>query len=290
MMIKRRYLIVLSLSVMIPVVLLCASPTVAQSVYRMSLDSVSGLHSAGTLYTDQAVVFHLRLTVDSDPDTLVIAIWNAFEVYSPTGAGWGTTSGDYTAAITDEMLAKEVQLRSISGSGADTVAFLASQTFVQCGIPGVFDDIGMTLAVGPIDSVYAGHQLCLDSAMFYSGVPQLADWDWALGACHVHVGNTPPDWDGPHCFTIVKRPCAVAVTGDINTTGSITSADIIAMVHVVFFNHIHRSEPCLAASDVNCDESVTAADIIYLVNRVFKGGPAPCNVCALIWTGVWDCE
>jgi hypothetical protein len=62
------------------------------------------------------------------------------------------------------------------------------------------------------------------------------------------------------------------------------------MVHVVFYNHIHRSEPCLAASDVNCSGRVTSADIIYLVNTVFKGGPAPCDVCPMIRGGTWECE
>ena len=34
-------------------------------------------------------------------------------------------------------------------------------------------------------------------------------------------------------------------------------------------------EPCEANGDVNCSGSVTSADIIYLVNYVFKGGPPP---------------
>jgi hypothetical protein len=38
-------------------------------------------------------------------------------------------------------------------------------------------------------------------------------------------------------------------------------------------------EPCEANGDVNCSGTVTAADIIYLVNHVFKGQPAPCDIC-----------
>ncbi len=34
--------------------------------------------------------------------------------------------------------------------------------------------------------------------------------------------------------------------------------------------------------------ALTSADIIALVNFVFKGGSAPCDVCALI-PGTWDC-
>jgi hypothetical protein len=173
-----------------------------------------------------------------------------------------------------------------SGSGTDTVYFVASHGGSSCGLPSDFDEVALKITLGPIDTLYVGHSICIDS----TESNPFGRWGVKIGVCDVIYGTAGLDWDGPHCFTIVNPPCAVAVTGDINTTGSISSSDIIAMVHVVFYNHIHRSEPCLAASDVNCDGNVTAADIIYLVNTVFKGGPPPCNVCALIWTGVWGCE
>ena len=46
--------------------------------------------------------------------------------------------------------------------------------------------------------------------------------------------------------------------------------------------------PCDAAGDVNCTGTVTSADIISLVNYVFKAGPPPCDVCDLI-PDVWPC-
>ena len=81
--------------------------------------------------------------------------------------------------------------------------------------------------------------------------------------------------------------CAVAVTGDVNTNGTITSSDIIVMVNYVFKGG-NAPMPCEAAGDVNCDGSITAADIIGLVNYVFKGGAPPCDVCALI-PATWSC-
>jgi hypothetical protein len=82
--------------------------------------------------------------------------------------------------------------------------------------------------------------------------------------------------------------CPVVWTGDVNTTGNITSADIIYLVGFVF-KSADAPLPCEASGDVDCSGTVTAADIIYLINFVFKGGDAPCDVCALIEEGVWVC-
>lgn len=81
--------------------------------------------------------------------------------------------------------------------------------------------------------------------------------------------------------------CLVVNTGDVDTTGAITSADIIALVNYVFKSGA-PPKPCAGAGDVNCSGEVTSADIIYMVNHVFKSGPEPCNVCALI-PDTWTC-
>ena len=64
------------------------------------------------------------------------------------------------------------------------------------------------------------------------------------------------------------------VSGDVDESGSITSADIIYLVNYVFKG---GAEPtCSALSgDVNCSGTVNSADIIYLVGYVFKGGVPP---------------
>jgi len=79
----------------------------------------------------------------------------------------------------------------------------------------------------------------------------------------------------------------IAVDGDVDESGAVTSADIIYHVNFVFKGG-PEPLPCVAHGDVNCDGNVTSADIICLVNFVFKGGPAPCDVCALI-PGIWAC-
>jgi hypothetical protein len=78
----------------------------------------------------------------------------------------------------------------------------------------------------------------------------------------------------PTCIT----GCPITLTGDVNLSGTITSADIIATVNFVFKGGAHPL-PCDAAADVGCNGSVTSADIIGLVNYVFKGGLPPCDGC-----------
>jgi hypothetical protein len=76
------------------------------------------------------------------------------------------------------------------------------------------------------------------------------------------------------------------MTGDVNVSASLTSADIIYLVNYVFKSG-PQPLPVVQSGDVNCSGSpaapgITSADIIYLVNHVFKGGPVPCNRCAQV--------
>jgi cysteine-rich repeat protein len=74
----------------------------------------------------------------------------------------------------------------------------------------------------------------------------------------------------------------VCVPGDLNSSETVTSTDIICMVNYVFLRlrGICDMEPCPFVADVNCNGVVTSADIIYLVNHIFKSGVPPCNSCA----------
>ena len=72
--------------------------------------------------------------------------------------------------------------------------------------------------------------------------------------------------------------CPIDITGDVNLSTTLTSADIIYMVNFVFKGGPDPL-PCSATADVNCSGSVTSADVIYMVNHVFKGGVPPCDAC-----------
>ena len=92
-------------------------------------------------------------------------------------------------------------------------------------------------------------------------------------------------WYGAATSVIVE--CPILTTGDVNVSGSLTSADIIYLVNFVF-KAGPLPLPCEASGDVNCGGSVTSSDIIYMVNHVFKGGPAPCDACSIV-PGLWAC-
>jgi hypothetical protein len=62
--------------------------------------------------------------------------------------------------------------------------------------------------------------------------------------------------------------------GDVNQSGTITSADIIYLVNYVFKGG-PAPLPTPTEGDVNCSGTITSADIIFLVNYVFKGGAPP---------------
>jgi len=79
-------------------------------------------------------------------------------------------------------------------------------------------------------------------------------------------------------YATLAQLCAIAQSGDVNLSGTLTSADIIFVVNFVFKSG-PPPLPCAANGDVNCTGSCTSADIIYMVNHVFKGGPPPCDIC-----------
>lgn len=82
----------------------------------------------------------------------------------------------------------------------------------------------------------------------------------------------------PTAADVNADSCIVEMTGDVNQSGSINSADIIYLVNVAFLSG-PSPEPCWGAGDVNCDGVINSPDIVYLVRYVFKSGSEPCDIC-----------
>jgi hypothetical protein len=85
-------------------------------------------------------------------------------------------------------------------------------------------------------------------------------------------------WTSSH-FELVF--CAVTLTGDVDTSGALTAADIIYLVGYVFKSG-PPPLPQKEAGDVNCSGIVTSADIVYMVNHVFRGQAPPCDICTIL--------
>ncbi len=160
------------------------------------LDHVDGGVGFGEILTNEDITFYLRFTGDENRYAGLI---NGFKIHSPTGAQWTTTTLDTTGTLgmADFDLGVFFSQFSVDGMGADTVGF-GAVVMMDDGMPPGFDDVVLTIEIGPIDSVYAGGVLCLDSTWF----PPTGRWEWYVQG----QGLINPAWDGPHCFTIVNRP------------------------------------------------------------------------------------
>jgi hypothetical protein len=122
--------------------------------------------------------------------------------------------------------------------------------------------------------------LLVDTTLFVSdfALSGLADSTLHYWRVNSLNGCGPGDWATSQFYV---ETCPIELTGDVNNNGSITSADIVAMVNFVFKGG-EPPMPYPQVADVNCNGSVTSADIIYLVNFVFKSGPEPCDACTTL--------
>jgi PKD repeat protein len=161
----------------------------------VSVDHVDGLAGPGAVNTDVPITFHIRMAAEG---TAYSGLTNAFEVSSPSGATWtGTTTSSTSILDGDDFFDFMWRLNSsgVTGSGADTVALVASVMDNPIGMPADFDDVVMTIEIGPIDPADAGGEICLDSVF----LPPSTLWKWAGS------GSAPeasPFWGGPYCYTI----------------------------------------------------------------------------------------
>lgn len=174
----------------VTMILLLAVQVHPQSI---SLDHVEGLIGSSTLGTGRAIVFDIRISNYSD--TAYGGMANGFRVYSPDGATWSITEMDTTGTLGKEQFDGGVFLPvfSIDGQGADTVG-LGALRFFSTGLAPGFDDVALTITIGPIDPSQAGKTICLDSSYY----PPSGVWKWAAqGSIDVF-----PTWDGPHCYDI----------------------------------------------------------------------------------------
>ena len=188
------------LSLVILLSLVSWSPGAA-SDFAISLDSVAGLYGPNSLNTNQQLTFYFRLT-NAGADTFK-GIANGYRVYSPNGATWDTTVGNNdlgTIGPAEFDLIWHINEFGLTGSGADTLGFGGSRGSSGTGLPAGFDDTAYTITIGPISSLDHSKTICLDSAYY----PPIGLWKWDGGIVdNLFIGVRFPNWDGPHCFTVL---------------------------------------------------------------------------------------
>lgn len=114
-----------------------------------------------------------------------------------------------------------------------------------------------------------------DTTLAISGLPMGATYHW-----RVHSENAC-GFGSPSPSRSFEAGCVVVMTGDVNESSSITSADIVLLVNYVFKGGADP-EPIPEAGDTDCSGAVSSADVIRLVNFVFKSGIPPCDVCTIL--------
>ncbi|MFH1688225.1 MAG: hypothetical protein ABIE70_11985 [bacterium] len=231
----------------------------------VTLDSIEGMYSDSTIETGSTVSFQLRFS--NNRPTHVVGVANAFSVFSTTGAAWGTTTIAVTSALSNcfDFIVDTVAW-STDGILADTVGYVASDGYQKMGLPPGFSEVSLVITIGPIADDVARTKICLDIAKDLPCGP----WLWSDGS--EITGPSIPDWDGPHCFTVID---CCHTRGDINHDG--TGPDIADLVHLV--NYMFNggpNPPCMREADINGDDSgPDIADLVSLVNYMFNGGPPP---------------
>lgn len=157
------------------------------------------------------------------------------------------------------------------------------------GTPGVGDVVGDPLFADPAGGDFS---LLPGSPCIDAGDPLPAYNDSDGSRCDIGPG---PFLGSPH--VPYWRDCPIPLSGDINSSGTITSSDLIYCI-----NYIFRSgpapQPCPANGDVTCTGTVTVSDVIHYLNYLFLGGGGvafkgggdpPCLNCRLVYYGRFTC-
>jgi len=162
----------------------------------IELDHVDGLYqSTEQIRAGTTVDLWIRVTNDmTDKATSVTGLTNGFRIYSPDGAEW-TVAADITGALDETQFDGGffIDDDAVSGSGADTIGFGGYSQYAG-GIPPGFSEVAYKISIGPIDPIYDGKTICIDSAWY----PPVDVWMWATGS-----NPAIPVWNGPYCFAVV---------------------------------------------------------------------------------------
>ncbi len=162
----------------------------------ITLDDVDGPPewADDTIWGGFPVTIDIRVT--NDLGDRVSGFTNGFRIYSPTGARWTKTVVDTVGTLGGDNFSGGIFMNEIrsDGQGADTVGF-GGFSYLKSGMVDGFDEVAYEITIGPISTIYAGGQICIDSAWY----PPAGNWLW----CTDSSGPAyRPNWDGPHCFTI----------------------------------------------------------------------------------------
>jgi len=167
------------------------------------LDNVAGQYGTTGIKTGVPVTFTMR-AINNSGD-YVSGMSNGHRVYSPDDITWDTLIADSIVAFAELFdLGYFIVRTNVDGINPDTVGFGAA-VLMSDGMPDGYDDLAYSITIGPIDSIYDGQTICLDSSWF----PPAGNWVWASQYNQIY-----PEWSGPHCFMMHYLPFSLVVYPD----------------------------------------------------------------------------
>jgi hypothetical protein len=160
---------------------------------QITLDHVDGLSGKDSVLAGAQITFYIRL--DNTTGDTISGFTNGFRVYSPDGARWEPITWDTASIGWDTIYDGGIFFNpfSVDGVGADTIGFGGFRIF-NTGIADSFNEVVFLISTR-VDASYAGRTICLDSTWY----PPTNEWIWSVDSKTVK-----PEWDGPHCFWIVR--------------------------------------------------------------------------------------
>ena len=195
------------------------------------------------------------------PDTMVFDV----RLEGTAGAAWGFESGVIDPASIDQfklMISDPVRTQLIV---VDSTTEYVTHT--RNGAQPITPDSVPSWRFKVVSKWQIADAPC--PYIFVSAVA--ADGDGSAGGDYVYT-TWQPFW-GHLCMC----PTGWYIMGDLNQSRSVTSADIIELINIVFKGDTTEL-PC-ALADVNCSHAINSGDIIFMVNHVFKAAVGPCDGC-----------
>ena len=188
-----------------------------------------------------------------------------YELSSPDGATWEELTfsrNEPVFSLYDGY--RFVGYSNLYGSFTDTIK-TAGATFFQPGAPPGFDDWIYSFHTELPESAI-GKSVCIDSSFFPPG----GTWEWGLDG-----GNyLAPEWDGPHCYTVV--PCCVGLRGNADNSETdmpMSITDLDRIINWLFSGG--PAPPCMEEGTADGINSIDIADVSYIVEYFWLDGPEP---------------
>lgn len=236
----------------------------------VTIDHIYGLVGNDTIVTDFPIQIYFRVT---NPDTSYHQVLNSFRFYSPDGAVWpGLGAQIDTSVFTSEMFGR-TRLERVNHGGTDAY-FLCTPDVPFTGIPAGFDGVPFMLQLGPIDPIYEGKTICIDTSTYTWSNPTYYGWEWLGWGLYAVF----PEWPGERCFTI-SSDCCRGRRGNLDGDSSdeITVTDLTHLVSYMFQGG--GGFVCPDEADVNGDglPEPIIDDLMALVSYLFINGPPPAN-------------